>query len=52
MLTPDRDPDQLVQVVDVPVTLSGLSAHNTANALAAAPPPWGWACRARPSSRA
>jgi cyanophycin synthetase len=29
------DPDHLAQVVDVPVTLSGLSEHNIANALAA-----------------
>jgi cyanophycin synthetase len=29
------DPDRLVRIVDVPVTLSGLSRHNTANALAA-----------------
>jgi cyanophycin synthetase len=29
------DPDHLVPVVDVPVTLSGLSEHNIANALAA-----------------
>ena len=30
------DPDRLVAVLDVPVTLSGLSHHNIANALAAA----------------
>lgn len=30
------DPDRLVSVLDVPATLSGLSQHNTANALAAA----------------
>ncbi len=30
------DPDPLVPVLDVPVTLSGLSRHNVANALAAA----------------
>jgi cyanophycin synthetase len=29
------DPDRLLRIVDVPVTLSGLSRHNTANALAA-----------------
>ncbi len=31
-----RDPDRLVPVLDVPATLSGLSEHNIANALAAA----------------
>jgi cyanophycin synthetase len=36
VLTPGRDPDRLVRIVDVPVTLSGLSRYNTANALAAA----------------
>ncbi|CCH79658.1 Cyanophycin synthetase (fragment) [Nostocoides japonicum T1-X7] len=36
VLAPGADPDRLVPVVDVPMTLSGLSAHNTANALAAA----------------
>ena len=36
VLSPDGDPDHLVPVVDVPVTLSGLSEHNIANALAAA----------------
>jgi cyanophycin synthetase len=36
VLSPGADPDHLVPVVDVPVTLSGLSVHNTANALAAA----------------
>jgi len=36
VLTPAGDPDHLISVVDVPVTLSGLSEHNTANALAAA----------------
>ena len=36
VLSPDGDPDHLLPVVDVPVTLSGLSEHNTANALAAA----------------
>ena len=35
VLSPGADPDHLVPVVDVPVTLSGLSVHNTANALAA-----------------
>ena len=35
VLSPGADPDRLVQVVDVPVTLSGLSEHNVANALAA-----------------
>jgi cyanophycin synthetase len=29
------DPDRLIRVLDVPMTLSGLSAHNVANALAA-----------------
>jgi cyanophycin synthetase len=36
VLNPGRDPDRLVRIVDVPVTLSGLSRYNTANALAAA----------------
>ena len=36
VLSPGADPDHLVPVVDVPVTLSGLSEHNIANALAAA----------------
>ena len=36
VLSPGADPDHLVPVVDVPVTLSGLSLHNIANALAAA----------------
>lgn len=36
VLTANADPDRLAKVVDVPVTLSGLSRHNTANALAAA----------------
>ena len=35
VLSPGADPDHLVPVVDVPVTLSGLSVHNIANALAA-----------------
>jgi len=35
VLAPHRDPDHLIAVVDVPVTLSGLSEHNIANALAA-----------------
>jgi cyanophycin synthetase len=35
ILAPGGDPDHLVRVVDVPVTLSGLSEHNVANALAA-----------------
>ena len=35
VLTPGADPDRLVRIVEVPVTLSGLSRHNTANALAA-----------------
>ena len=35
VLHPHADPDHLVPVVDVPVTLSGLSEHNIANALAA-----------------
>ena len=36
VFTPGADPDRLAKVVDVPVTLSGLSRHNIANALAAA----------------
>lgn len=34
-LLPGEDPDHLVRILDVPVTLSGLSEHNIANALAA-----------------
>ena len=33
VLTPGRDPDRLVKVVDVPMTLAGLSSINIANAL-------------------
>ena len=33
VLTPGRDPDRLVKVVDVPMTLAGLSRINIANAL-------------------
>lgn len=36
VLTPDGIPDRLVRVLDVPMTLSGLSAHNVLNALAGA----------------
>ena len=35
VLRPNGDPDHLAPIVDVPVTLSGLSEHNIANALAA-----------------
>jgi len=35
VLAPHTDPDHLVPVLDVPMTLSGLSEHNIANALAA-----------------
>ena len=35
VLRPHRDPDHLAPIVDVPMTLSGLSEHNIANALAA-----------------
>ena len=35
VLQPGRSPDRLVSLLDVPVTLSGLSHHNIANALAA-----------------
>lgn len=34
-MSPGSDPDHLVAVLEVPVTLSGLSQHNVANALAA-----------------
>ena len=34
VLTPNGDPDRLVRIVDVPMTLSGLSRNNIANALA------------------
>jgi cyanophycin synthetase len=34
-LAPQADPDHLASVLDVPMTLSGLSEHNIANALAA-----------------
>jgi len=36
VLTPHSDPDPLVELVDVPMTLSGLSRFNVENALAAA----------------
>jgi cyanophycin synthetase len=36
VLAPGREPDRLVSILDVPVTLSGLSHHNIANALAGA----------------
>lgn len=36
VLTPGADPDRLVRILDVPLTLSGLAGHNIANALAAA----------------
>ncbi len=35
ILRRDADPDRLIQVLDVPMTLSGLSEHNISNALAA-----------------
>jgi len=35
VLQPHVDPDHLVPVLDVPMTLSGISEHNLANALAA-----------------
>ncbi len=35
VLTPGRDPDRLVKVVDVPMTLAGLSRINIANVLGA-----------------
>jgi cyanophycin synthetase len=35
VLESGRDPDRLVSILDVPATLSGLSKHNIANALAA-----------------
>jgi cyanophycin synthetase len=36
VLLPGRDPHPLVRLEEVPVTLAGLSSHNTQNALAAA----------------
>ncbi|MFC5176916.1 Mur ligase family protein [Nocardioides taihuensis] len=36
VLTPDGDPDPLVELVDVPMTLAGLSRFNVENTLAAA----------------
>ena len=36
VLTPDNDPDPLVEVVDIPMTLAGLSRFNVENALGAA----------------
>ena len=36
VLTPDSDPDPLVELVDVPMTLAGLSRFNVENTLAAA----------------
>jgi cyanophycin synthetase len=35
VLQPHADPDHLAPILDVPITLSGLSEHNIANALAA-----------------
>lgn len=35
ILRPDSDPDHLVPLTQVPITLAGLSGHNIANALAA-----------------
>jgi cyanophycin synthetase len=35
VLAPNADPDHLLAILDVPMTLSGLSEHNIANALAA-----------------
>ncbi|HRK45223.1 MAG TPA: Mur ligase family protein, partial [Nocardioides sp.] len=36
VLTPDADPDPLVELIDVPMTLAGLSRFNVENTLAAA----------------
>jgi len=36
VLSPNGDPDRLVKIVDVPMTMSGLSRFNIANALAGA----------------
>ncbi|MEO7132084.1 MAG: tetratricopeptide repeat protein [Dermatophilaceae bacterium] len=36
ILSPNGDPDRLVKIVDVPMTMSGLSRNNIANALAGA----------------
>ena len=36
VLLPNRDPDPLVELVDVPMTLAGLSRFNVENSLAAA----------------
>ena len=36
VLAPGADPDPLVELVDVPMTLAGLSRFNVENALAAA----------------
>ncbi|EWT01796.1 Mur ligase [Intrasporangium oryzae NRRL B-24470] len=36
VLSPNGDPDRLVRIVDVPMTMSGLSRNNIANALAGA----------------
>ena len=36
VLEPDADPDPLIELVDVPMTLAGLSHYNVENALAAA----------------
>lgn len=35
ILRRDSDPDRLIRILDVPMTLSGLSEHNISNALAA-----------------
>ncbi len=50
VLTPGSDPDPLVRLVDVPMTLSGLSHFNVENALAAASAaPSASGCRGAPS---
>ena len=46
MLDPRREPDVLLPVVDVPMTLAGLSHFNVENALAAAGAAWRSGCRA------
>jgi cyanophycin synthetase len=47
VLGSDADPSPLVDVVDVPLTLCGLSTHNVANALAASLQASASACRER-----
>ena len=52
VLATGADPDRLVSIVDVPVTLSGLSrAQHRQRPRRRRPRRWAWACPARPWSR-